>query len=150
MHYLLNVYKQGLVDLGGNPKWQHLVVVYTKGDDLWDRLADWTHLRYGLADDTLDHLAQLPIHLSCLRRTSDELRQFTWEGLQASQFVNMAQEFRSVEYTMVSALGVLPQGDRLGDKVKPWGVLDPLLWMMEKSLSPWQKFWDQVKSQHET
>jgi len=143
MHRLLQVYVQGLRnDLQGDPKRQHLVVVYTKGDDLGERLADWDHLRYDLAGGSLDHLARLHDYLARLRRTSEELRQFTREGLQALQFMNMTrEEFRSVEYTMVSALGAPPQGNRLSSEARPWGILDPLLWMMEKSLSPWQRFW---------
>jgi hypothetical protein len=141
MHRLFQVYVQGLTSLGGQPQQQHLVVVYTKGDDLGERLTDWYPLWSDLADGGLDRLARPQGYLRSMRQTSHLLSQLTEEQLQAHQFVNMTREFRSVEYTMVSALGTAPQDNRFDPEAKSWGVLDPLLWMMEKSLSPWQRFW---------
>jgi hypothetical protein len=141
MYRLLQTYVQGLAELGGDKKQQHLIVVYTEGDDLGRQWAEWTGLWRDPADGALSRLALLPSYLSGLRSRAESLCRFTREVLRAGQFANMAEdEFRSVEYTVVESLGVPVQGSQLCGEIRPWGIIDPLLWMMEKSLPPWPRF----------
>ena len=138
MHKLLNTYVVGMSQLEANTKDQHLVVVYTKADDMAAYFTlHWEDLYSYLITDSMDGLAQLDKYMGQLRKVSDQLHEFTdWK---ARNFINLAQEnFRSVTFSITSALGTGPQG-RTPIEIVPWRVLDPLLWMMEKSLPGWRQ-----------
>lgn len=145
MHNLLQSYEQGLRQLGGNPKQQHLVVVFTKGDKIGN-MKGWADGKYqmiqqALYDGTIDHVKDIRTYFREMRRLSKNLRRFALasDGLDARQFVNMANDkFKSVEFTIISALGSQPEGGRLRVHVQPRRVLDPLLWIIIKSLDFWR------------
>jgi hypothetical protein len=136
MHRLLNRYTTTLHE---KTKAQHLVVVYTKGDvlDLSGEYADLTdYLRRGERWGLEDMSAWLERRI----RVSRRLEEYTDKVLRASHFVHMANKhFASVEYSLVSVLGAVPEkrdGNRLAVHATPKRVLDPLLWAIEKTLIP--------------
>ncbi|MFC1596923.1 hypothetical protein ACFL5Q_03150 [Planctomycetota bacterium] len=140
MHRLLETYAVGMSELQTNTKYQHLVVVYTKADMMIDRLARWVNLSSYLREGSMDGMANPQHYMSRLRSVSNDLRDFTGKELGAYEFVNAArQSFRSVEYTIVSALGAEPIGRELPVQIAPRRVLDPLFWLMEKSLPGWRR-----------
>ncbi len=109
MHRLLNTYLLGRAELGGQPREQHLIVTFTKGDTLPQIAPDWAP---GWLDDDDDY-SPASHHLRELRETSRYLRRFVAEELQADQFLTVADEsFRSVEFSVVSALGAAPLVDK--------------------------------------
>ncbi|MCC6444475.1 MAG: hypothetical protein IT210_13600 [Armatimonadetes bacterium] len=139
MHKLLNTYIVGMEELEATSQDQHLVVVFTKVDEITSRLLDgWSDLRdYMMAGD-IESLAHPGGYLKRMRFISDRLRDFTGVELRAFEFLNAAEaSFRSVEFCMVSSLGARPQDGRLPVQIVPRRVVDPLLWMIEKSVPPW-------------
>jgi len=137
MSRLLNVYVIGLQQLEGRTEDQDLVVVYTKADELsWD--GEWGDLGEYLARGTVDRLARDSGYIGRLNWVSERLKQFTQKGLKASEFLNAARKnFKSVEFCLVSSLGAKPEGKRLSVCISPKRVLDPMLWVMEKSRPGW-------------
>jgi hypothetical protein len=140
MHRLLNTYVVGLGELGASTKNQHLVVVYTKADDMAAYFTPhWDDLYSYLITSSMDGLVQLDGYMGQLHKVSAQLHEFTYWALQAHEFINLAKaHFRSVTFSIISALGTGSQG-RLPVEIVPWRVLDPLLWMMEKSLPGWRQ-----------
>jgi len=51
------------------------------------------------------------------------------------------KHFKSVTFSMVSALGAQPHGQQLSAPIAPRRVLDPLFWVMEKSRPGWWWRW---------
>ena len=140
MQRLLETYVSGMGELGGRTQDQHLVVVFTKADQMHQRLAGWDGLAGYLRQGSVDGLARPESYMPRLRRISSDLRQFARNELGAYEFENAARKsFRSVHYTMVSALGAQPSGDQLSVEITPRRVLDPLMFLMEKSLPPWRQ-----------
>ena len=60
-----------------------------------------------------------------------------------TQRINTAQaHFKSLNFSIISALGTEPMGARLSVDIVPRRILDPLLWIMEKSFPKtfWQRW----------
>jgi hypothetical protein len=134
MQTLLNTYVIGIEDLGGSTRNQDLMVVYTKADAIADRLAipPWDGVRAYLADGSVNSLAQVRGYQRRMYEMSNKLYDFTRKELQSHQFVNLAEtSFRSVGFSIVSALGAAPEDGHLSAEVDPLRVLDPIIWMME-------------------
>ena len=65
---------------------------------------------------------------------SDLLLDFTELELHAHEFVNAARaHFKSMSFSIISALGTEPDGAQLSVQIVPRRILDPLLWVMEKT-----------------
>lgn len=142
MHKLLNTYVIGMADLKTDTRNQHLVVVYTKADEMADRLDGCGDLLHYLRQGSVDGLGNPGGYMGGLRRVSQQLQAFTGEKLGAHEFLNAArQSFRSVEFSVISALGARPSGRKLPSEILPRRIFDPLLWMMEKSLPGWRQIW---------
>jgi hypothetical protein len=72
---------------------------------------------------------------------SNLLYRFTEEELDAYEFLNAAESnFKSVSFSIISALGTEPYGARLSVEIVPRRILDPILWIMEKSFSGPERF----------
>jgi len=135
MHRLLEMYVLGMARMKAKTKRQHLVVAFTKADILKSTLVDCpttvqrlnTPIEAAFAGSRKNYLA-------ALRQVSDELLNFTENVLGAKFFVRLQRDaFRSVSYCAVSALGSPPEGGHLTTTMEPRGVVDPLIWVLEKS-----------------
>lgn len=141
MHQLANTYVIGMHELGGDTGLQNLLVVYTKGDRLQDRLSNYPELVNYLTLGTVEGLANVEGYYGRMRRVSGQLEHFTRYALGSRQFLALAKDrFRSVNFCIISALGAPPQGNQLSASVTPKRVLDPLLWLIEGSLSFWERW----------
>ncbi len=138
MQQLLNTYIVGMRELGGRTQVQHLIVVYTKADQLAIRFTGrWEGLRTYLIQGSVDALAQPDGYMERMHLISDQLLAFTEQELHAYEFMNAAKaNFRSISFSIISALGAGPEGARLPVAIVPRRILDPLLWVLEKSFSP--------------
>ena len=141
MHRLLEMYTLGLTTLNGNSRRQHLVVVFTKADAFVDETfrANPEMAAY-LASDDAQKIGDLSTYLSKLQSISDTLEHALRSQLNAANFVGLAEDsFKSVSYTIVSALGSPPDYDpqagvaTLSVGIQPRRVIDPLLWVLEKT-----------------
>jgi len=175
MHNLLQVYIQGIRKLGGYPQKQHLLVVYTKADELRERFApensleeedripsqgenetagilprrlkkrpmkwDWGDIWEYLVSDNLEETANLRKYLSQMKYISKRLREFTARELDVHNFLNLSEaSFKSLEFSIISSLGAKPVGSQLQVSAIPRRVIDPLLWMIQKSIPPlWKR-----------
>jgi hypothetical protein len=69
-----------------------------------------------------------------MKRNSQLLKDFTAESLNARNFLaNARTNFKTVEFCAVSALGSEPVDERLIERITPRRVIDPLLWVLDKS-----------------
>ena len=137
MNDLLSVYVQGLNELEGKTEDQHLIVVLSQGDKYQERLRGRDHVWRYLQEGTLEELGneKLGRYINGMKVISDSLRSFVRDDLGEAQFLNFATtRFRSVEFSIVSALGADPVGDRLQFEIVPKRIMDPILWVMYKSL----------------
>jgi len=144
MKRLLNIYVVGMAELGARTQDQHLVVVYTKADEIPGRFRNhWGEVADYFVRGSIDGLANPQEYVRHMRLLSDWLRRdFTQYQLQAGEFLNMADKhFKSVTFSMVSALGAQPHGQQLSAPIAPRRVLDPLFWVMEKSRPGWWWRW---------
>jgi hypothetical protein len=137
MQRLLSTYLNATRELNMEIGKQHLIVVFSKADQLTPYFTrKWEDLRAYLVEGTVDILAQNDNYMERMNYVSGRLREFTEYELGAHQFADTAvKAFESVEFSLVSALG--PQLDKVGlaFDIIPHRILDPLLWVMEKSLS---------------
>lgn len=142
MHKLLNTYVVGMGELEATTADQHLVVVFTKADEIIDLFnSEWEYLSKYLLDGSVDGLSYPEGYMKQLRIVSSQLSEFLRNKIGANEFVSAAESnFKSVEFSIVSALGAEPQGGHLVAEIVPRRVLDPLLWMMEKSKRP-KRWW---------
>lgn len=142
MQKLLNTYVVGMGELGGRTQDQHLIVVYTKADQLVARFnPEWEELHTYLIKGSVDDLAQTKGYMKRLYEISDRLLEFTEQELQAHEFVNTAEaNFKSVTFSIISALGTEPYGAQLSVAIAPRRILDPILWVIEKSFSGPERF----------
>lgn len=140
---LLNTYVVGMRELGGQTNDQHLVIVYTKADQLASRFTGrWQDLHSYLLQGSVEALAQPDGYMERMYQVSSRLFDFTEQELHAHEFINTAQaHFKSLNFSTISALGAGPIGARLPVAIVPRRILDPLLWIMEKSFP--KKFWRQ-------
>jgi hypothetical protein len=143
MHQLLNIYIVGMGELGAHTRDQHLVVVYTKADEMVPYFARrWEDLHTYLLKGSVDGLAHTDGYIKQMYQASTRLWEFTRRELQAVEFLNAADSnFCSVSFSIISALGAKPQGRRLSAEITPRRIFDPLLWMMEKSRPSWRQRW---------
>ena len=147
MDKLLNTYLIGMAELDARTPDQHLMVVYTQADEMIPHLTHWPDVQDYLKQGSIDKLAHLPAYIPQMRNVSDRLRDFTRTQLNAHEFLSKADankanaNFKSVSFTIVSALGAKSNGDRLSQQITPRCVLDPLLLGMEKSLPGWKQTW---------
>lgn len=144
MRTLLNTYVIGIEDLGGSTRDQDLMVVYTKADEMADHLSSppWNNVRAYLADGSVNSLAQVRGYRRRMYETSNLLYDFTRKELKSDEFVNLAQtNFRSVGFSIVSALGTAPEDGQMPVGVDPLRVLDPIIWMMEMDPASERRSW---------
>lgn len=134
MKQLLDVYTLGMARMEAKTKKQHLVVVYTKADLLLDRLASRSPLIAYMRQSEEATIGDVKQYRRALHYVSDELADFTRCELGAHGFVSHAtSEFKSVSYCIMSSLGSAPEEGRLVMSMDPHRVVDPLMWVMEKS-----------------
>jgi len=138
LHDLLSTYVQGLTELGGNPKNQTLLVVLTKGDLLGSRMNDYDDLRQYLKNGGLDSLRNFKLgpYVDKMQAVSNGLGKFIHDQLKAVQFMNFAKaEFKNTEFSIISALGAKPVGNRLQVEINPKCIFDPLIWVTYNSMN---------------
>lgn len=144
IHELLQVYIQGITDLGGNSNEQHLIVVLTKGDRLkgmpgkkWNEI--WNRLENSSIQD-LDK--SIFLYMCNLKILSRKIEEYFREEIKAHQFLNLAtSRFKSVEFCILSSLGSppAPDGRTLQTHINPKRVIDPLVWLMFKDMPDWKQ-----------
>lgn len=141
MNDLIGAYTVGMGELGTDTQNQHLVVVYTKADELKPRFDNgWGDILNYLLGPSETELANPRKYARQMRRISERLTDFTSHELDAQHFLAAARSsFRSVSFSVVSALGARPQGSELSVKVASRRVIDPLLWTMERSRPEWRQ-----------
>lgn len=129
MAQLLDTYVLGMRRMGIRQQSQHLIVVYTKADEmkvsvpefanLWER-EPW--LKEYLEDQRPETLAEPHRHFKQLEKVSSTLADFTYSDLRAGRFTAVADDwFASVSYTAVSSLGSAPE---FQDKADDYGSVD--------------------------
>ena len=134
MHQLLERYNVGMSAMGVRVPFQHLIVVYTKADSLLSGFDIPGEIAKYLESSEVDTLADVGGYLQRMSHNSSLLRDFTRRKLKATVFLNNAKlHFKSSEFCAVSALGSNPTGLRLTERIAPRRVIDPLLWVLEKS-----------------
>ncbi len=152
MGRLLDTYVLGMRRMGIVKRSQHLIVVYTKSDEMKvsvPEFANFLEREPGLSDylnqQRPQTLSDPHAHLRKLEDISRLLETFTWSEVNAGRFIHVARDwFASVSYTAVSSLGAAPERgvgengnateSRLTVKMSPRGVADPLLYVLAKSL----------------
>ena len=134
LHRLLETYVLGMTRMKAKTRNQHLVVVYTKADRLKSELTRCPTTLEHLSTPTADALRDIKRYQERLKAISTELAQFTENVLVARSFVRLVQkEFHGVNYCAVSALGSPPDDGHLTTAMEPRGVVDPLIWVLDKS-----------------
>jgi hypothetical protein len=148
LQQLLNTYVVGLRELGGRPENQHLIVVYTKADQMVSSFGQkWSDLTAYLVAGSVEDLSRTQGYMERLEHISNRLLAFTEQELQAHEFLNAAEaNFKSLNFSIISALGTEPQEGRLAVAIVPRRILDPLLWVLEKSFTGserlYHRWWD--------
>jgi hypothetical protein len=127
----------GMGELDGFTDDQHLIVVFTKADQMVSRFTGrWERLYHYLVNGSVETLAQPNGYMEQLAFISNQLHQFTEQELLAHEFINAAESnFKSLSFCAISALGTQPSGARLAVDIVPRRILDPILWVMEKTFS---------------
>ncbi len=134
MQRLLETYTLGMAQMKAKTRKQHLVVVYTKADLLQERLTDRPDLLSYLQHSEQETIGNVKQYVQRLKLVSNELADFTRSELGAHGFISHANsEFKSVSYCAISSLGSAPVDGQLEMGMDPRRVVDPLLWVMEKS-----------------
>lgn len=151
MAKLLDTYLLGMRRMGIEKKSQHMIVVYTKSDEMKVSVPEFEGyletepaLKSHLDEQRPTTLADPYAHLRHLEHISQLLEKFTRSELNAVKFIHVAREwFASVSYTVVSSLGAAPEkffneageeDSKLTVKMSPRGVVDPLLYVLAKSI----------------
>lgn len=175
MGKLLETYVLGMGRMGIKQQSQHLIVVYTKADEMKISVPEFASLmeREPLLKEYLEQqrpetLANPHKHFEQLKEVSRLLADFTWSDLKAAKFIHVAEDwFLSTSYTVVSSLGSAPEPEEVEDnntdaaedvlqldddatpdsdqengkvinkltsEMSPRGVIDPLLYVLAKSL----------------
>jgi parallel beta-helix repeat protein len=134
-------YVKAVLDRGGQPKKQALLIVLTKGDYLIEKS--------GVPDTLRGFLkGERPRPEESLSGFSDELSDVIENWLDTrpgyQNFVrNVRKEFEQVRYCAVSAIGSEPKGQMLQIEVTPRGVLEPLRWLIRMACAR-QKLHDKL------
>lgn len=141
MDRLLDTYLIGMSEMRAETRAQNLCVVFTKADRLVPRLQQgWTDLLDYLVEGSIDGLKDMDGYMARMRRVSDRLLDFTQHDLRADEFLNAARSsFRNVDFSIISSLGADPRGGALSAQIVPRRVIDPLLWMIERSSTGWRR-----------
>ncbi len=135
MNDLLSTYVTGLAGLQGNTKHQHLIIVLSKADKLKAKFEKYPDIWNYLEEGGIDRLGNMKIqdHIKEMKQVSQSLKRFMKQELREGQFLNFAENrFKSVEFSIVSALGAEPDGGSLRQELLPKCILDPLLWVAIK------------------
>ncbi len=133
---LLETYVLGLKRLGMWKKRQHLVITLTKVDRLVEQFHNRPFLLDYFRSRDMHQLTNLVNYIPNLRRVSLELEGYVANDLGARNLVNFChdrQQFASVSFCAVSALGSAPEQGRLVAPLDPRRVVDPLLWVLLNS-----------------
>jgi formylglycine-generating enzyme required for sulfatase activity len=117
MARLLDTYVLGMRRMGIAKKSQHLIVVYTKSDEMKVSVPEFAgfleqepKLRDHLDQQRPETLTDPHAHFRQLEDISRLLEAFTWSELSAGRFIHVARDwFASVSYTVVSSLGAAPE-----------------------------------------
>jgi hypothetical protein len=134
LHRLLETYVLGMTRMKAKTRNQHLVVVFTKADRLKAELNRCPTALEHLNTSAPAALGTPKKYLDRLKLISGELAKFTENDLAARSFTSMVKkEFRDVNYCAVSALGSPPEDGHLTTAMEPRGVVDPLIWVLDKS-----------------
>lgn len=152
MHDLLSVYVQGAAELRAALNQQHLVVVFTKADRLKPRLVDFPDIWEYLVEGSTEKLRQVDMltYLNEMQQVSTRLLLFLKESVGASQFLNFAgSRFKSINFSIVSAIGWQPTSSKLELKTTPKRIMDPLFWLMHNSILDNQSQETGRKEKHE-
>ena len=139
IHRLLSTYVQGLSELNGESKKQHLIVVLSKGDRLQHQLQRYDGIWDYLLDGGISELKDFKMgkYIKGMKQNSHNLKKYINDELNGAQFLNFAEErFKTVDYCIISALGAEPKGNMLEARAAPKRLLDPLLWVSYRSMSP--------------
>jgi hypothetical protein len=117
MAQLLDTYVLGMRRMGIRQQSQHLIVVYTKSDEMKVSVPEFANLlerepwlKEYLEDQRPETLADPNRHFKQLEKVSKVLADFTYYDLRAGRFNAVADDwFASVSYTAVSSLGSAPE-----------------------------------------
>ena len=129
LHRLLETYIVGVRELGAEERSQKLMVVFTMADAIGQVVGDsWQPLR-DLLIRSHPGDEQSRAYVARTGELSRRLHRLTREELKAQNFLNLAEQFfRSVGFSMVSALGAAPLEDNtMAMGIIPRRVFDPLL-----------------------
>lgn len=149
MTRLLTVYIMGLKDLGGDPKQQHLLVVLTKGDLLAPKLESHEQIWKYLVNGDVKNLqySDIKSQMKEMKNISVFLKEFLIKDIGASMFISLGKaNFRTVEISIISALGARPKEDRLDISATPKRIFDPMLWVMNNSTGLFPFFFRVIRS----
>lgn len=124
MAELLDTYVLGMRRMGIEQQSQHLIVVYTKSDEIKVSVPEFTKLleREPWLSDYLSQqrpatLANPHEHFKVLENVSGLLEEFTWSDLRGARFIHIARDwFASVSFTAVSSLGAAPERREVQDE----------------------------------
>ena len=120
------------------------MVVFTKADRLADRLKPYGELGLYQEHGSIARLADPADYLAQMHRMSGRIQEFALGELHADHFLETARaNFASVSCSMISALGGMSAGDGTGKPV-PRRILDPLLWVLDRSLPQWHREWKKL------
>jgi hypothetical protein len=134
LHRLLETYVLGMARMKANTRRQHLVITYTKADLLSSEFEDHPTVVDHLRNPDSRDLTNPRHYIKMLSSISNELAIYTEQELGARSFIHLAQrQFADTVYCAVSALGAPPEGGHLATAIEPRCVVDPLLWVLEKS-----------------
>ena len=130
MDNLMNHYINAMEGMLGNTHKQDLRIVLTMVDELRDVHTEWPMLWQHICDDSLVGLRSISKYKYDSHLVSQLVSVYLAKGLNAMQVISKARnKFRSVQFFMVSALGISPDEVSTQMKVKPnpCRVIDPLL-----------------------
>jgi hypothetical protein len=134
MDRLLERYNLGMTEMRAPSKAQHLIVVYTKADRPLSDIDFPDEIIKYLEKSEVETLHDMRSYLSTMKQNSSVLKKFTSDVLNAHAFINNAKDhFKDTEFCAVSALGSEPVDGNLAERIAPLRVIDPLLWVLEKS-----------------
>lgn len=130
LNALIGTYLDTVLELGGQPKDQMVLIVLTKGDMLVDKPDIPPLLRDFLKGER--PRAQ-EFHDTFSDELSDAIEQWLGARTGYQNFVRrMGKEFEQVKYCAVSATGSEPAGQSLAVSMTPRGVLEPLRWLLRQ------------------
>jgi hypothetical protein len=131
---LLNTYVLGMARMGSKTRDQHLIVTFTKADQFTSQLARYPVVLNHLSTSSQHELHSPKNYVRHLKKVSEELEKFTAQELKAQAFINLARgSFKSYQFCAVSALGSAPEDGHLSTSIQPKCVIDPLIWVLEKT-----------------